>query len=149
MVRAVVVGVLFRVRGAAWRIARAQALFHDRRRPVARRLRRAGNSGGCECRAVVPCRSCRYIAAAFLLLRINQNSKIKGDAAIALISLVGAGDRRCDRLAHNGHEHRRFKLHVRQHPLAKPCRRGAEHSALRRCAFDVRSAVSAHIRRHL
>ena len=47
------------------------------------------------------------IAAAFLLLRINQNSKIKG----------GAGDRRCDRIAHNGHEHRRFKLHVRQHSL--------------------------------
>ena len=56
------------------------------------------------------------IAAAFLLLRINQNSKIKGDAAIALI-LVGAGNRRCDRIAYNGHEHRRFKLHVRQHSL--------------------------------
>ena len=125
----------FAVRGAAWRIARAQALFHDRRRPVARRLRRAGNSGGCECRAVVPAAVPVVIAAAFLLLRINQNSKIKGDAAIALISSSALAIGVVTVSLTTGMNTDVSNYMFGSILLAKPCRRGAEHSALRRCAL--------------
>ena len=64
----------------------------------------------------VSCRSGRYrggVPAA----EDKSEQQDKGRRGYRADILVGAGNRRCDRIAHNGHEHRRFKLHVRQHSL--------------------------------
>ena len=67
-------------------LAGAQALFNDRRRAFARGLRRAwpwrSALGVAPLAVAVPV----VVAAAVLLLRVSQSGRVRGDAAVALIS---------------------------------------------------------------
>lgn len=73
------------------------------------------------------------IVAAFLLLRISQNSRLGGDSAIGADFLRSACGRRACNLAHKRAQRGCLQLYVRQHPcherrgrlsFSRPCRCG-------------------------
>lgn len=88
------------------------------------------------------------VVAAVLLLRVSQSGRVRGDAAIALISsgalAVGV---LVISLTSRG-EHQRLKLHVRQHPHhLEPRTRCSASSSAPRCSWCSRSSNPAHLAR--